>query len=97
MKNNEYVYVSFALHKERDHRLINWLGKQSNKTDIIRRALAEAMQDNQNELSEILEIVRELQSREFTIVSNGSALQTTKQVEETESQDITDSLGNLGV
>ena len=94
---NDRTYITFSLHNEQDYMLIGWLKEQSNRSETIRNALAEAMRDSQNELSEILEIVRELQSREFTIVSNGSALQTTKQVEETESQDITDSLGNLGV
>ena len=94
---NDRTYITFSLHNEQDYMLISWLKEQSNRSEIIRKALAKIMRNSQNELSEILEIVRELQSREFTIVSNGSALQTTKQVEETESQDITDSLGNLGV
>ena len=94
---SDRTYITFSLHNEQDYMLIGWLKEQSNRSEIIRKALAKIMRDSQNELSEILEIVRELQSREFTIVSNGSALQTTKQVEETESQDITDSLGNLGV
>ncbi len=92
---NDRTYITFSLHGEQDCMLIKWLKEQSNRSETIRKALAEAMRNSQSELSEILEIVRELQSREFTIVSNGSVPQLTKQVEETELQHRTDALDNL--
>jgi len=92
---NDRTYITFSLHNEQDYMLIEWLKEQSNRSETIRKALAEAMRNSQSELSEILEIVRELQSREFTIASNGSVSQVTKQVEETELQHRTDALNNL--
>ncbi len=96
MKNDEYVYVSFALHRKRDSKLIEWLNSQPNKTGTIRNSLAQIMRRAEtNDILEILNIVRDLQSRPIGIISNGNAQQETEQVEEVEPQDISDSLDDL--
>ncbi len=94
MKNNDYFYTSFALHKERDKELIDWLNEQPNKTSSLRNVIAGAMRNNQNEHAEMLEILRDLQSKQFVIAPTNGSVQ---KVEESEPQDISESLGSLGM
>ncbi len=96
---NKKVTISFILYKENDQELIDWLNSQPNKSKAIReiltRSLAETIITQEEQYTRILDILEELQSREFTVVSNGNSPQVTEQVEETESPDISDSLDNL--
>ncbi len=95
MKRNKTIFT-FSLSSERDKELIDWLNEQPNRSDAIRKALAETMTAQEKQYSRILDILEELQSRDFAAVSNGSNPQVTEQVEETEPQDMADTLDNLG-
>ncbi len=97
--SDESVTISFILYRENDQELIDWLGNQPNKSrairEILTKALAKTTTVREEQYTRILDILEELQSRQFT-VSNGNSQQVTKEVEETEPQYITDILGSLG-
>ncbi len=96
---NKKVTVSFILYKENDQELIDWLDNQPNKSKVIReiltRSLAEITTTQEEQYARILDILERLQSRPVGIISNGDVPQVTEQVEETEPQDMSDSLDNL--
>lgn len=95
---NKYVNISFVLHKEQDQELIDWLNSQPNKSNAIRQVLTEALirttATQEEQYARILDILERLQSRPVSIISNGDVPQVTE-VEETEPQDMSDSLDNL--
>ncbi len=95
MRNNKTI-ITFSLHSKRDRELIDWLNEQPNRSDAIRKALTEIMTVQEKQFARILDILEDLQSRPVgTIAINGDIPQVDEQIEETESQDMTDSLDNL--
>ena len=92
---NKYVWTTFALRKEQDRLIIKWLDSQANKSEAIRKALAKEMvaRDGPDLQVEMLEILRELQTRQFTIAAstNGSM----PKVEEAETAEMAEHLNSL--
>ncbi len=74
----KYVTRSFSLHEEADCSIIEWLNNQPNTSSVIREALVEMMAGSEgqhSQITEILTILRDLQSRPFVITREDSIRQ----------------------